>query len=134
MTCSPLLDALARHRWNVPVVAEMSGIATKRFTTLVRRLDVSRDSLSRSLRSLGDVGLVRNEDEPHAHYRLSKPGRRVAPYCVEILAAADGLDLREVALRRWTLPILTSLENWSLRFAELRAMIPAVTPRRSLSR
>lgn len=131
MAASSELLTLSRLRWNVPVMAELARAPEATFSRLAEALRVSRDSLSRSLRALAEPAWIARGKEAgtRAPYVLTRAGRRIAPSCVELVRTAQGLALEELAFRRWTLPVATALHGWSLRFAELRAMLPDITPR-----
>ncbi|HEX9597937.1 MAG TPA: winged helix-turn-helix transcriptional regulator [Gaiellaceae bacterium] len=124
------LIALCHHRWSAPVLAELERQKGSRFVTLANTLGVGRESLKRTLTALIDLGLVsRNPGYGHplrAEYVLTPRGRPVAARCVKLLAALNGTA--DVALRKWSLPVLAALRRPS-RFSELRAELPGVTAR-----
>jgi DNA-binding HxlR family transcriptional regulator len=126
----PDLIALFHHRWSAPVLAELLRQKGSRFVTLGNTLGVGRESLKRTLGSLIDLGLVsRNPGYGHPlrpEYVLTPRGRRVAARCTKLLAALNGTA--EVALRKWSLPVLVALRRPS-RFSELQAALPGVTAR-----
>jgi DNA-binding HxlR family transcriptional regulator len=124
------LIALFHHRWSAPVVAELLRQKGSRFVTLGNTLGVGRESLKRTLESLIDLGLVaRNPGYGHPlrpEYVLTPRGRSVAERCAKLLAALNGTT--DVALRKWSLPVLAALRRPS-RFSELQAALPSVTAR-----
>ncbi|MGE0433238.1 MAG: winged helix-turn-helix transcriptional regulator [Planctomycetota bacterium] len=129
---SPTLLTLTRHRGNLPVMAGLhAGAGT--FGELVEQTALSRDTLSRSLRELGRPGrccwVRRYRTAPP--WRLTVAGQQVAPACVRVLdrMADQEAGVKDLLLRRWSLPIAASLQNWTLHFGELRAMLPDITPR-----
>lgn len=124
------LVALCHHRWSLPVLAEIGRTKGSRFATLSGRLGVSGESLRRTLAALLDEGLVaRNPGHGHPlrpEYVLTPRGGEVAPRAV---AAVDALRGREaVGLKKWSLPVLAELDE-PRRFSELRARLPAASPR-----
>ena len=125
------LDRLFHHRWAVPVLAELAQEPGSRFVTLVTRLGVGRDSLTRTLGALIDDGLVsRNPGYGHPlrpEYVLTESGRPVAGVCRRLLEDLDGLQ--DVALRKWSMPVVHALDGAPRRFSELRAALRGVTPR-----
>ena len=125
MVVSSTLLLLTGHRWNVPVVARL-GRGAAPFGEIVENLEVSRDSLSRTLTALREPGWVERENRL---YLLTEPGAALAPPCSEILARARRRSLESVLLKKWSLPVAAALRGWSLRFAELRAMLGDITPR-----
>ncbi|MCC6573016.1 MAG: helix-turn-helix transcriptional regulator [Planctomycetes bacterium] len=120
---SPDLLTLARLRGNIPVMAALDG-SPRGFSQLADALDLSRDTLSRSLKAL-QPKWVRHAGD----YRLTAAGTKIAPVCGGILELAVRIRQKEVLLRRWTLPVAAALRHWSLHFGELRAMLPGITPR-----
>jgi len=120
---------LTRHRWNVPLIAHLARHPRESFVGIAEDLKVSRDSLSRSLEALQEPGYIQRRELDRVVYALSAKGRRIAPPCIEVLDLARGRRIEELVLRRWTLPIATVLEHWSLRFNELKAALPDITPR-----
>jgi len=129
MEVSSTILTLSRHRWNVPLVARLGRSHGESFGSLVRGLAISRDSLSRSLRAVAAPGWVARGSARPSLYRITPAGRSIAPRCERILRVADAGDVRDLSLRRWTLPIARALDRWRLRFAQLRAMLPGITPR-----
>lgn len=99
--------------------------------TLTNRLGVSRDSLRRTLDALIDDGLVaRNPGYGHPlrpEYILTYEGRRVAGVCDRLLAVLNGLE--DVALRKWSMPVVHALGAGPQRFSELRNALSGVSPR-----
>jgi DNA-binding HxlR family transcriptional regulator len=124
------LIALFHHRWAAPVLAELERQQGSRFAALVGILGLSRESLRRTLAALISLGLVeRNPGYGHPlrpEYKLAPKGEEVAARCRRLLEALG--DEREVALRKWSLPVLVALRRTS-RFSELRDELPGITPR-----
>lgn len=124
-------QALFHHRWAVPVLAELRRRRGARFVELRNALDVPRDSLARTLAALGDAALVaRNPGHGHPlrpEYVLTPDGDRSGAVCERLLAELDGLE--EVALRKWSMPVVRALADGPRRFSEVRAALAGVTPR-----
>jgi len=124
------LIALFHHRWAAPILAELERQKGARFAALAGILGASRESLQRTLAALIDLGLVaRNPGYGHPlrpEYVLTRRGIRVAARCTRLLGALG--DEREVALRKWSLPVLIALRRAG-RFSELRQELPGITPR-----
>jgi DNA-binding HxlR family transcriptional regulator len=129
MSINDLIE-LFHHRWAAPVLAELGRTRGTRFVTLTKRLGVGRESLRRTLQALIAQGLVaRNPGYGHPlrpEYVLTKNGAPVSERCIRLLAALNG-DA-EVALKKWSLPLLAVLEPGS-RFSELRESLPGITAR-----
>jgi DNA-binding HxlR family transcriptional regulator len=122
--------ALFHHRWAAPILAELRRQKGSRFAALAGILGVSRESLRRTLTALIELGLVgRNPGYGHPlrpEYVLTSRGDDVAQRCARLLAAVG--DDRELALRKWSLPVLIALRDAG-RFSELRQDLPGITPR-----
>ena len=112
------------------MLAELRHERGSRFVTLETRLGVTPDSLRRTLNALIDDGLVaRNPGYGHPlrpEYVLTDEGRHVAGVCDRLLAILNGLE--DVALRKWSMPVVHALGPGAMRFSELRAAL-AVSPR-----
>jgi DNA-binding HxlR family transcriptional regulator len=124
-------QTLFHHRWAVPVLAELRRRRGARFVELRNALDVPRDSLARTLGALIDAQLVaRNPGHGHPlrpEYILTPDGAQIADVCSRLLAKLDGLE--EVALRKWSMPIIRALGEGPLRFSAVRSALAGVTPR-----
>jgi DNA-binding HxlR family transcriptional regulator len=122
---------LFHYRWAAPVLAELRHERGSRFVTLTNRLDVTRDSLRRTLDALCNDGLVeRNPGYGHPlrpEYVLTGEGERVAAVCDRLLGVLDGLE--DVALRKWSMPVVHALGGGPRRFSELRGLLAGVSPR-----
>ncbi len=127
------LAALLTHRWALPVLVEIHRARGARFTPLVNRLGVGRDSLRRTLDALDTGGWVlRNPGYGHPmrpEYLLTPDGERLAPWAARVLRTLRSLGAEEVALRKWSLPVVLALLPGRRRFNELAAALPGVSPR-----
>jgi DNA-binding HxlR family transcriptional regulator len=126
MAVSETILALTAHRWNVPVLAHLGPIGAASFTDLREGLSVCRDSLVRTLGALERPGWVAPR---RSEYALTRLGERVAPPSADLLRTARSRRLEDLVLRKWSLPVAAALEGWELGFAEVRAMLPGITPR-----
>jgi DNA-binding HxlR family transcriptional regulator len=124
------LIALFHHRWSAPVLAELARARGSRFVVLANALGVGRESLRRTLAALVELGLVRrNPGYGHPlrpEYLLTERGEDVAARCVRLLALLDGNA--DVALKKWSLPVLAALEH-PARFSQLRDALPGISAR-----
>lgn len=109
-------------------MAHLGESSGSTFSDFVDRLSVSRDALSRTLGFLDRLNWV-GKAKASSAYLLSRTGARLAPPCLEIVQLAEAQQMGNVILSRWTLPVVASLHGWSLRFNELKAMLPDITPR-----
>ena len=115
------------------MLAELSEQGGAKFVTLTSRLDVGRDSLRVTLDALIEMGLVAG-NPGHGHpmrpeYLLTAAGARLAPACAKLVAALRALDVEDVALRKWSLPVVRGLAAGDERFGRLEARLPGVTAR-----
>jgi DNA-binding HxlR family transcriptional regulator len=128
---------LFHHRWTVPVLAELDRTGGTRAVTLMRRLDVGRESLARTLDALITLGLVRrNPGYGHPlrpEYLLTQRGAAIAPACRALLDDLRALELESVGLNKWSVPVLAALSAGggaeARRFSELREELPRISPR-----
>jgi DNA-binding HxlR family transcriptional regulator len=131
------LIGLFHHRWAVPVLAELDRTGGARAIALMRRLDVGRESLQRTLQALVERGLVQ-QNPGYGHplrpeYLLTQRGAHVAPACRALLDGLRSLELESVGLNKWSMPVLVAL--WAgegtppRRYSELRDRLPGISPR-----
>jgi DNA-binding HxlR family transcriptional regulator len=124
---------LFHRRWAVPVIAELHRSSGAKFVTLANRLGVSRDALRQTLEELIERGLViRNPGYGHPlrpEYILTEAGAAIAPSCLSLFRTLDELKAGDVALRKWSMPIVFALRTGAKRFSELKAALPGITPR-----
>jgi DNA-binding HxlR family transcriptional regulator len=122
---------LSRHRWALPIVAQLAATGGSRFVPLANHLGLSRDALRQTLDALIAAGLVmRNPGYGHPtrpEYILTDKGRRLAPACVAVLSELRQRGVEDVVLKKWSMPIVAALESES-RYGELRRAVGA-TPR-----
>lgn len=129
-----LLPDLFHHRWAVPALAalEVLGGGAK-FVTLQKKLGVGRDSLVRTLKALMSTGQVmRNPGYGHPmrpEYIMTPSGHRIASACLLLVKKLQRLDIGEVALNKWSLPVLYALSRTGGRFNRLRDTLEGITPR-----
>src|SRR5262245_60397146 len=117
------LPLLFHHRWAVPVLAALQ-LTPGRFSNLMHVLGVGRESLSRALEGLVELGLiVRNPGYGHPlrpEYLVLPAGAALAPACEELLDRLDRLGAVEPGLKKWSMPVVHALGSEPHRFSELR--------------
>jgi DNA-binding HxlR family transcriptional regulator len=123
------LVALASHRWNVPVIGRLHTADALPFGVLATELGASREGLSRSLTALAEPGFVDRDDGRRGAYRLAPRGARLGGPCHALVDVSRSALVDDLAFRKWTLPIVAALRGWEVRFAELRALLPGISPR-----
>jgi DNA-binding HxlR family transcriptional regulator len=127
------LVALCHHRWSLPILTELHRDNGAKFVTLVQRLKISRDALSRTLDALVQLGLVkRNTGYGHPlrpEYILTAPGKQIGQDVLELLHQIQQLEATNIALKKWTLPILHAIHQRINRFSSLRETLPSISPR-----
>jgi DNA-binding HxlR family transcriptional regulator len=127
------LSALVHHRWTLPILAELYRDDGCKFVTLVNRLSLSRDSLSRTLEHLQTLGLaVKNPGYGHPlrpEYVLTPSGQLIGSDALHLINALRDLGLTEVALKKWSLPVLLAVHVGFERFTALLEAFPALTSR-----
>ena len=127
------LVELFHFRWAVPILAELHRQRGSRFVTLVRMLGLSRETLRQTLTALIDAGLVaRNPGYGHPlrpEYVLTERGWAVADACRPLIEALRRRNLEDVALKKWSMPVLAALTHEPRRFSELRLDLAGISPR-----
>lgn len=126
------LIGLCHHRWAIPILAELHREDGARFVTLVQRLGLSRDALSRTLQVLIAQGLVM-KNPGHGHplrpeYVLTPVGMLGGGAALGTMRVLREGELEELGLRKWTLPVVYALWGGAERFSELLAL-PGITGR-----
>jgi DNA-binding HxlR family transcriptional regulator len=128
-----LLVVLGRQRWLIPVMAEFARREGQRFVELHRRLGVPRDSLSRTLDAVSELGWIgRNPGHGHPlrpEYVLKAEGAEAARLCGRIVAQLTQAGVSPSGLTRWSLPALWAVANGSDRFNQLARCLSPATPR-----
>ncbi len=128
-----LRPELFHHRWAVPILAELHRSAGAKFVTLVKTLGAGRDTIKRTLEALIEAGCVmKNPGYGHPmrpEYILTDKGAPLGSPCARLLAIIDALGIRQVALRKWSMPAIWAIACRRRRFGEIRAALPGVTAR-----
>jgi DNA-binding HxlR family transcriptional regulator len=127
------LEAVFHHRWAVPVIAILYRASGAKFVTLLHKLNLSRDSLTRTLGALIDRGWVMH-NPGHGHplrpeYLLTGRGERLGPGCAALTEALSAASLEAVGLKKWTLPVLAQIDRGVTRFGALKADNRSLAPR-----
>jgi DNA-binding HxlR family transcriptional regulator len=124
---------ILHHRWSLPLITEIYSDRGAKFLTLVNRLQISRDSLTRTLKSLVRQGwIIKNPGHGHPlrpEYILTSGGERIGPVCQSLVEKIRESKLEKIALNKWSLPILTAICSGETRFSELKKSFSLVTPR-----
>ena len=128
------LIGLLHHRWAVPALAELDSVGGgAKLVTLQHRLGASRDVLKRTLAALSEAGLVAaNPGYGHPmrpEWVLTGLGRRIAPACTALVSVLCRLEVEEVGLKKWSLPVAHALATVGGRFNAVRGVNAEVTPR-----
>jgi len=131
---STALAGLVHFRWALPVLAELAAVGGQsKFAALQHRLGVSRSSLQRTLAALVEAGWVRrNPGYGHPlrpEYLLTVAGEGVAAASTFLTRDLDRLEVRSLALNKWSLPVLITIERAEGRFNGLLSHLADVTPR-----
>jgi len=128
------LADLFHHRWAVPILAEVRGLpAAGRVAALARRLGAGRDVLRRTLTTLEELGLAR-KNPGYGHplrpeFLLTARGREVGDWCDAFLGRVRRDGFEEVALRKWSMPVLLAVHRGATRFSELETGLAGITAR-----
>ena len=127
------LLGLVHHRWTIPLISELHQRRGDRFAALANRLGISRDTLSKTLQDMIKAGWVRH-NPGYGHplrpeYILTVKGQAIAPACTELMKLLTRRGVDDLALRKWSLPVVAAIADGHTRFAELKSVLPGVTPR-----
>ncbi|BBB09930.1 winged helix-turn-helix transcriptional regulator [Sphingopyxis sp. EG6] len=129
----PLLLQLGSHRWLVPLLADLAAHRGARFVELLHRLELSRDSLTRTLNAAAAQGWVqRNPGHGHPlrpEYILTEAGKAAAARAATIAAAQGAIGLPRGATTRWSLPLVAGIGAGHDRFNALSRLLTPATPR-----
>lgn len=131
------LATLLHRRWSLPVLAELhrgdSIPGGAKFITLVNRMHISRDSLKQTLDHLiAHDYILRNPGVGHPmrpEYILAEDGYSIAPTCRKLLKVLERRKATDLALRKWSLPVILVIGRGAHRFGELRDVLPDITAR-----
>jgi DNA-binding HxlR family transcriptional regulator len=122
------IPALTHHRSALSILGELNATGGSRFVPLLARVGASREALRQALDLLTELGLVvPNPGYGHPsrpEYILTERGGVVAPACAELVAELRRLDLEDVGLKKWTLPVLVALDG-ERRFGEVAGAVGA---------
>lgn len=132
-TPDPLLIQLGSHRWLVPLLADLAAHRGARFVELLHRLDLSRDSLTRTLNAAAAQGWVqRNPGHGHPlrpEYILTEAGKAAAARAATIAAAQGAIGVPPGGTTRWSLPLVAGIGAGHDRFNALSRLLAPATPR-----
>ncbi len=127
------LISLTHHSWSLPLLAELQRSAGAKFVTLVNRLQISPDALSRTLSAHIEAGwLKRNPGYGHPlrpEYILTQDSQELGPLCQTLLEKIRALRIEKTALRKWSLPLLFAIGEKECRFLDLKEGLLEITPR-----
>ena len=126
-------DNIFQLRWGVPILGELHDRDGAKFITLVNRLGISRSVLTSTLGELMEGGFViRNPGYGHPlrpEYLLTKKGKKVGPFCKELMTLVKEKKAERLVHSRWSLRILLLLARKDLRFSELKSRLAPITSR-----
>lgn len=127
------LARLFHYRWALPVIAELHRGRGAKQVTLLHRLEVGRSTLKRTLDALIELGLVL-PNPGHGHPMrpeliLSPTGKVLGPASQKLMCALQKAELVELALRKWSMPVVHTVSAQARRYGELQHELPNSTPR-----
>ena len=127
------LALLSQRRGTIPLLAELHRGRGAKFITLVNRLGLSRPTVRHTVDEAIEAGWVmRNPGYGHPlrpEYILTEAARSLGTACDRLHAKLEHAGIFDIALRKWSLPLLYALRSGPCRFGDLRAALPAVTDR-----
>jgi DNA-binding HxlR family transcriptional regulator len=127
----PTLIKLCHHRWILPILAELHHQnGGSKFVTLVHHLQLSRDSLSRTLDQMQTMQLIeRNTIYAHPlrpEYILKAHSKALATNAFTLMQQLE--PDQETLLNKWALPTIHALQEHN-RFSKLLEVLPNITSR-----
>lgn len=126
------LVKLVHYRWALPILSELHRNKGCKFVTLVTRLSLSKDALSRTLNALTQQDLVmRNPGYGHPlrpEYILTVKGQQIGQAVFELMQTLERLGIVDVALKKWSLPIIVVLQDQP-RFTDILENLSGLTTR-----
>lgn len=132
-TPDPLLIQLGRHRWLIPLLADLAAHRGARFVELIYRLGLPRDSLTRTLDAAAAIGWTqRNPGHGHPlrpEYILTEAGIAAAARAATIADAQAAIGLPPGGATRWGLPLVAGIGAGHDRFNALSRLLAPATPR-----
>lgn len=130
---SAFLVRLCHHRWSIPTAAEITRREGARFVELQHALGSNPVSLRAALDALMELRLIsRNPGYGHPlrpEYLSTEAGARLGPALKGLITSLRAQEIEELALRKWSLPVLDALAGGLTRFRDLAAALPGITPR-----
>ncbi|HUF65793.1 MAG TPA: winged helix-turn-helix transcriptional regulator [Gemmatimonadaceae bacterium] len=128
------LAELCRHRWALPILAELQRHGGRtRLAEMAASLEASRGGLRQAVDALIRLRLVaRNPGHGHPlrpEFMLTTRGERLAVPAMGIVLLARRWSIEDEAFRRWPLPVVYGLGESGVRFSELRNRLPGITDR-----
>ncbi len=126
------------RRWAGPVLVLLGQPATARtgrarLSAMAATLDANREAVRQAVRALEEVGAVeRNPGHGHPlrpELRLTERGRWLAPGFQALHQALTEVGQRELALRKWPMPVLYAIGDGPTRFGAIAEQLPGVTDR-----
>lgn len=125
--------ALVHRRWAIPILALLEQHRGARFAAMRGHLGISRDALNTTLGHLIELGLVeRNTGHGHPlrpEYLPTANGRKLGPPCGALHAQLIDLELQDLGLRKWSLPIVGVVHGPARTFSAIRGALDGITPR-----
>jgi len=132
------LARLTHRRWALPVLAELGRTGGCKLVWLERHLGAGRGPVTDALGVLIELGLV-SPNPGYGHpmrpeYLLAPRGLPIAAASIPLIDALDRLDLRDLGLRKWSLPVLHAVHGSATiepasRFTRIRSLLPGATDR-----
>lgn len=128
------LTTLCHYRWTIPVLEEMcSSGPGEDLWTIECALLLDRKALLRTIFNLERKGLMTQFRE-HRRWRgvkvqLTPEGRRLRPRCSSLLIRLKELGVVDVALNKWSLPIVYAIGTHSRRFNNLKTILQYISSR-----
>lgn len=117
----------------MPTLALLHRWKGAKFVTLHKKLSASVGSMRTTVDALIEHGhVMKNPGYGHPmrpEYVLTESGLLIGESCDRLLQAIDEAEARQLALSKWTMPVVYALRPGSRRFGQLRTECGKVTDR-----
>lgn len=129
-----IVTAAFRLRWCVPILAALERQEGAKFVSLCHELEAHQTAVRDAIDHLLEIGWVRrNTGYGHPlrpEYLLTARGERIAPACRRIDAILTSMNIRDIGLRRWSVPVLGTVAHLNpARFGSIGQSLGTITAR-----
>jgi len=119
------------HSRNIPILAELFESKGSKYISLVKKLDISKDTLSRTLKHLIKTGYVR-KNPGYGHplrpeYILTPQGNKLGQLSADFKSSVKDYKNHKILMSKWSIPIIFSIEDTQFKFNQLKKDVAPIT-------